>query len=904
MYSKDNIEYLDDPEELDEQLYLTSLIEVETLQRIQDAFSKMARMAALTTDAEGVAVTKGSNFSEFCSEFCRKSPIGKARCENCDKMGAVMALNEKKPVSYFCHAHLVDYAAPIMLGDRMIGSFIGGQVLSEEPDYDKMRRIAREIEVDEEAFVKAAQKTSIVEKDAIDRAATFIYEYAGILSDMAYKAYHSKQLSKEAILAASQKSDFLANMSHEIRTPMNAILGMTEMALREDMSPTAKEYLHQIKSSGKNLLVIINDILDFSKIESGKMDIIEVSYEPMSLIMDISSIINSRIGNKEIEFTMDIPCNMPRRLLGDSVRIQQILVNLLNNAVKFTKQGEVNFKLEFIPVPSDDKSVILKASVRDTGMGIKKEDFNKLFKSFQQVDSKRNRNIEGTGLGLAISQQLLKLMKGKISVQSTYEKGSTFSLELPQKLVNTESVFKIPEKAPKVSVLVRNVYLKKQLLKSLSDINAEITDISDSGSFDNMTSEFFITEKEQFNSTLENYAAEHSDIKFIVIDKFNAISNIKLPNVRIVRKPVYSLALYTAMGLAPEFVREDSDDEEFQFIAPDAHILIVDDNSVNLTVASGLLEPLNMKIDLASNAEQAIEKVDSFMYDLIFMDHMMPEVDGIDVTHIIRRLIPRYADVPIIALTANAVEGVKEMFLKEGMNDFVAKPIELREILSKLRKWLPQEKIIPVENGVSVKKTASENTPEVAGLNTKSAIAMLGSESLFRKVLQEYYCTIENKAAVIRNYWESGNIKKFTIEVHALKSASRQIGAERVSDLAARLERAGNENDKEFIDNNTEELLNEYIKYKELLRPQFPEVEAAEEKKEASAEKISAMLGEMLEAIGDMDTLRIDDVIEEMSGYEFEDLQKKYFENLKSAAENFDTDLCADITNEWLNEIK
>ena len=415
-----------------EDIKLIDLIDVSILQQMQDAFAKMARMAALTTDENGMPVTKGTNFSELCTEYCRKSPIGKARCEQCDKMGAVKSMESKKTVAYKCHANLVDFAAPIMLGNRMIGSFIGGQVLSEAPDEEEMRQVAREIQVDEDKFVDAAKKTQIIPQTAIERSTVFLYEFAQIMSDMAYQAYISRKLSQEAMQAAIQKQDFLANMSHEIRTPMNAVLGMAEMALREEMSTEARNYVSQIQASGKHLLVIINDILDFSKIDSGKMTIVDSIYETEALISDIANVVNSRIGTKDIVFKVDVPCDMPIEMYGDYVRIQQILINLLNNAVKFTDRGNITLRMEFEPI--DDENVLFKADVIDTGNGIKEEDLNKLFNSFQQVDSKRNRNVEGTGLGLAIAKQLVTLMGGNVYVKSTYGKGSTFSVEFPQRI--------------------------------------------------------------------------------------------------------------------------------------------------------------------------------------------------------------------------------------------------------------------------------------------------------------------------------------------------------------------------------------------------------------------------------------------------------------------------------------
>ncbi len=510
---------------MDEEVHLTDLISVETLQKIQDSFSKMARMAAHTTDENGKPVTEGSNFSEFCTNYCRKSPIGRERCEKCDRDGALKVLDSGKPVSYFCHANLVDFAAPIMLGDQMIGSFIGGQVLSEEPDYDKMRKYAKELGVDEEGFIEAARKAQIVPKAAIERSTNFIYEFAGIISDMAYKSYETIKLSKQAMQAAAHKSDFLANMSHEIRTPMNAVLGMAEMALREEMTPQAKQYIRQIRSSGKNLLVIINVILDFSKIESGKMNIVPVVYEPLSIINDLANIVNTRIGSKKIEFTVDFDPAMPHKLYGDNIRIQQILLNLLNNAVKFTEHGEVHLSVSFSQ--TDSENIMLKAIIKDTGIGIKKQDMDKLFKSFQQVDSKRNRNIEGTGLGLAISQQLLRLMGGSIHVESEYEQGSTFYVELPQKIIDTSPSIPEPDSIVKAALIIENEYVLEQIKKDLSRLGIEYSDLVNGENNFNITDGYIIIEKHLFGESILKKLAENPELKCLLLAPYDSIQSPK-----------------------------------------------------------------------------------------------------------------------------------------------------------------------------------------------------------------------------------------------------------------------------------------------------------------------------------------------------------------------------------------
>ncbi|MGN1417571.1 MAG: ATP-binding protein, partial [Oscillospiraceae bacterium] len=798
--------------------------------------------------------------------------------------------------SYYCHAGLVDYAAPIMADGKMVGSFIGGQVLPDEPDLEKTARIAEELGIDPEDYKEAAKRIKIVSKESIDKAAHFLYVVANVLSDIAYKSYCLHKVNLEVEKASNMKSDFLANMSHEIRTPMNAVLGMTDLALREEMSPAAREYVHQIKSSGKILLAIINDILDFSKIESGKMDIIEAVYEPLSVINDLANIINSRIGNKKIDFTVDIAPDLPQDLFGDNIRIHQILLNLLNNAVKFTQQGEIRLTLGW--ERSNCDTILLKASVEDTGIGIKKEDLGKLFNSFRQLDSKRNRNIEGTGLGLAISQQLLQLMGGTISVESEYNKGSIFSFVLPQKVINDAPAVTESRHPISAAVMVSNPNVRRQLLKELDRIGADILETDDISAVENASPDFLIIEKTMFSGSIREFAEKDTKICCLVIANYDSADDIGLPNVRIIRKPVYFLNLYNAMGISNiTFGDSGSDSDSFTFVAPDAHILIVDDNSINLTVAKGLINPLNMQVDTAASAAEAIEMMHHLRYDLIFMDHMMPEVDGVEATHIIRRLMPNYNDVPIIALTANAVGGVREMFIKEGMNDFVAKPIEVGEIVSKLRKWLPQEKILPADRKAAAKTEKPSEHTEIAGLNTKSALSLLGSEELYRTVLKEYYLSIDRRADIIREHKLAGRIRDYTIEVHSLKSTSKQIGAEKVAALAAELERAGNEGDMALIDSRTDELLEEFLRLKDIIRPCFPEC-GEDGTAEAHAD-IAKLLDRMCAALDEFDILGIEEVLDDMAGCAYPAEQRELFERLREAAESSDLDACHDIIGRW-----
>lgn len=889
---------------MERELYLTDLVDVEVLQRIQDAFSNMTGMASLTTDADGAPVTEGSNFTDFCMRYTRKTPLGRRRCEQCDKYGAHATWMNGKSTTYYCHAGLIDYAAPIIADGHLVGCFIGGQVLDKEPDPKQIKTVAEEIGVDPEGLFNAAKKVNILEKDNIDHAAEFLCTIANILSDMAYGKYLALQANKEIERAANMKSDFLANMSHEIRTPMNAVIGMAEMALREDLPPVARDYIHQIKSSGKALLTIINDILDFSKIESGKMDIILVEYEPMSIINDVSNILVTRLKDKDVELILDVSPDIPHKLLGDNIRIKQVLLNIANNAVKFTSHGQVAIHMSHT-VLSDDV-INLCISVEDTGIGIKREDLGKLFKSFQQLDSKRNRNIEGTGLGLAISRQLMVLMNGEMHVESEYEKGSTFYFSLPQKVVDPTSCIQVID-APSIQVfgLLDSPFLRRQLEIDCSKLNVEYKEIASVDDITDISSEksiFIFMEQNRFTADVEEFVKNNPSITAVLLMSSNALIEDELTNLRFVRKPIYTLN--ESMIFNREILHycdEGTDSVDINFIAPSAKVLIVDDNAINLTVAEGLLEPLRMKIDTALSGKEAIEKISVHHYDIIFMDHMMPELDGVETTHIIRRFHTDYSNVPIIALTANAVDGIKEKFLQEGMNDFVAKPIELRTLVSKVKEWLPKEKIQKgndYNNALEDQKTTEDIS--VGDLDTRLAVRLLGSEKLFWAVLKDYYKVIDKKSKRIRELMEKEDWAGYTIEVHALKSSSKQIGAISLSEKAAAMEKAGNARDVAQIRRHTDEMLRQYQAYLPVLKPFFSEETSADTtKKKISAEELQKLFVEMRDAIDNLDSDAMESVIDKMDQYHYEGWQEELFSQLKDSVDEIDVDTCGEIIDKW-----
>ncbi len=892
----------------DDDLNITDLIEVDTLQRIQDAFAEMTGMAALVTDVYGVPVTKSSNFTDFCMKYTRKSPVGRQRCEWCDRFGAEQTLESGCATTYFCHAGLIDFAAPIVVNNKHVGCFIGGQVLTKPMTEKRIRQVAKDLDIEPEGYIAAAKKVHIRDKHVIDKAADFLYKISYVLSDIAYGTYQTNQANIEIEKASKMKSDFLANMSHEIRTPMNAVIGMAEMALREDLPPVARDYIHQIKSSGRELLTIINDILDFSKIESGKMDICPVEYESMSIINDVVNIIMTRLHDKDVELILDLEPTIPKLLYGDNIRIKQILINIANNAVKFTNSGKVTILTSYEQTAED--MIEMRMSVEDTGIGIKKNDLDKLFQSFQQVDSKRNRNIEGTGLGLAISKRLLNLMGGDIRVESEYGVGSTFTFFFPQKIIDKTPSISIPDAGQKyVAALIYNEKVKEQLAKDCATLGVHYFFADDADTLtdyaeQNLHRELFVMlDRKMFTEEWSLFAERHPEVKLIlIIDFFDTTKYDFLPNLMVMKKPIYTLNLATLLkGGDLHALLSDDKNTALDFIAPDAEVLIVDDNAVNLTIAEGLLEPLKMKIQTSLSGKDAVNKISEHRFDLIFMDHMMPEMDGVETTRVIRRFHDDYNDVPIIALTANAVDGTKEMFLREGMNDFVAKPIELHTLIAKVRQWLPIEKIKRLSPDEIAQNADDDDVITIGDLDTQSAIQLLGSKSLFWKILESYYQSIEKKAAQIKELQMNGDWSGYTIEVHALKSLSKQIGAMELSEIAAEMERAGNARNTDLIRQHTDKMLERYRGYIPVLKPFFPSGEEEDEsqKEPVTPEILKDFFAQMREAADNLDMDLMESIILEMHKYQYDDTQKDLYEQLKAAVDEVDTDSCTAIVDEW-----
>lgn len=721
----------------------------------------------------------------------------------------------------------------------------------------------------------------------------------------------------EAEKADRAKSAFLANMSHEIRTPLNAICGMADLMQRSELSPINAEHVSTIKLSAANLLNIINDILDFSKIEADTPTLARREYRPAAAISEVLSIISARISKKDITLTAEIDPQLPSVLVGDEARVKQILLNVMGNAAKFTKQGRISLKVYFRQTSESHIRIFFKVS--DTGIGIKEEDMENLYDEFTQVNSRRNREIQGIGLGLPISVRLAKLMDGDISLSSRFGEGSEFTVEIEQQISDSSPCAHVNnDKKYHVFVYEPNGYSRESIMQILTSLNVSYTlldtteDIAEAAPPEN--TECYLTF--DYISAIKAVKAAREALKACGIRPVAMIGTSDFPEDDVmnellyIRKPLTPFSVISMFnGVSTGSRSSAAKENESKFICPTAKILIVDDNLVNLKVAEGLISSYQPQITLANSGFEALELIEKGSeFDIIFMDHMMPKMDGVETTQKIRALDSQYAkSVPIVALTANAMKGVEKAFIEAGMDDFLAKPIDLKCLADIMHRHIDHEKQEIITAPPTEDHAADGTEIRIEGVDAEAALEKFaGNAEAYLSILKLVHSDGCKKIGKIRNYLKEKDYVNYIIEVHALKSVCASIGAYSLSQSAFEHEKAGKSGDTKFIESNAEKLIQRYSKLLESIAPYVKgaEPQTSEGTEEIAAEELTERLEEILAHIDDFEgdnAIRITDGI--LKCRLPEDISEEEIRTLREQIDDYDYDGARVMLSALLNKV-
>ncbi|MCL2840666.1 MAG: response regulator [Defluviitaleaceae bacterium] len=646
-------------------------------------------------------------------------------------------------------------------------------------------------------------------------------------------------ITKQVRLVATQRdnynsTDFWAKIGHGVRTPMNAILGLSELGLREDMPKSVREYTQTIKKAGENLMVVMDNMMDYSRLAKGELEIKTDAYNLSSLVSDIAALTKEQMQSTAVEFVVYVNSNIPNILMGDSLRVRQILLNILSNAVKFTDNGYVSLSIDSI---EQNDSINLVITVEDTGHGIREEDIGLLFKEFAQFDSK---NIDGGGLGLVVANDLVRLMGGGIQVTSIFNVGSIFTITIPQGIPkdcnneNKKEVFKV-KNASSISVLVyeRRKVCNASMVRTLENLGVQWESVASPNDFYAKLSNNSYTFVFTANALYDEFKLWHPDYKItptiVLITEYGKTPTITEP-VTILTKPIFHLPVIDVLNGVETNSRpyHALDGAIPRFTAPEAHVLIVDDIGANLIVAEGLLQPYKMQLDLCESGAEAIELVKTNRYDMILMDYRMPNMDGVECTNRIRNMSDNHRtdckSVPIVALTANTEYASRELFRQNGFDDFLPKPIKTVRLNTCIEKWIPaskKEKIINLESSKTLPEHQESNSAlQISGVDVKKGIAGTGGNmEIYMRVISKYYENGLKLLEEIKTCLDIDNIKLYLIHVHALNSLSASIGASNIAKAAEVLENAAEEGDIDFIKMKTPDFLYELETLLKAIKP-------------------------------------------------------------------------------------
>lgn len=711
---------------------------------------------------------------------------------------------------------------------------------------------------------------------------------------------------EELEMAEESKNDFLANVSHEIRTPINTICGMSELVLREELPEDVTEKIKDIERSGHDLMMVVSDILDFSELQSGKIELEEEVYNIASTINDVINVAMSRKKDKKIELIVDCDANMPSGLLGDEKKLRRVIMNLVDNAIKFTEEGCVSLEIGY---RKETYGINLAVTVKDTGIGMNEQSLEKMFVSFNQADAKRNRHEGGVGLGLAISHALVQKMGGAITVKSKPGKGSIIKFVVPQKVLDETPIASIQNKE-NINVAtyidmeqfdmmaIRDEYTDNiihmvEQLKAKCHICRNLQELQRREEKEKFSHVFIsVVEYKEGKEYFDELANETNVI--VVLDDYDE-KYVTNPQLLKVYKPFYILTILSVINNLESNGKDRRRKMGEKFMVKNARVLVVDDNHTNIRVIEGLLNWYGIEVTTAESGKEALEKIMTADYDFVFMDHMMPEMDGVETLHQIRTKVGTYfQNVPIVVLTANAVAGTRETLLSEGFDDFLEKPVERSVLERVLKRNLLAEKIVYVKEQESttyaenLEKDGKENEDvEKAlmdlGFDVVKGILYCNGKEQYIRVLTEYCKDYKKSGLKVDRLYEQKDWSSYVIEVHGIKSAMYSIGALKTSELAKQLELAGREGNWEFIEKNHGPFVEKYEDVLEKLCRLLlsdEEMQTEQEKESEAVADITVMpdltddefkvkLEEMENAVYALDGQRLAEVIETLQEYQY-----------------------------------